>query len=186
MKIFNEIEKFVEINSDEKAILLEYLKVININKGDIILEQDRSNDFIGFLDAGILRSYRTDKSGNDITYHFFEEGSFFTDLYSFNQSKKSKVTIEALSNCTIYAFNKKTFKELEYKLENWSCFALQYYQAKSACLLNFNAKVKNSNANDAYNLFSKYYKQAIKESPKKYIASFLGMSKYTLSRIRLL
>ncbi len=185
MKIFKEIEKYIEINSNEKTILLESLKLININKGDIIQEQDKSNDLVGFLEAGILRSYRTDKSGNDITYHFFEEGSFFTDLYSFDKSKKSEVAIEALSNCTIYTFDKKMFKELEYKIENWSCFALQYYQEKSSCLLNFNAKVKNSTAFEAYNLFSKYYKQAIKKSPQKHIASFLGMSKYTISRIRL-
>lgn len=48
MKIFKEIEKYIEINSNEKTILLESLKLININKGDIIQEQDKSNDLVGF------------------------------------------------------------------------------------------------------------------------------------------
>ena len=82
-------------------------------------------------------------------------------------------------------FNSKIFKDLENQIDEWSCMALKYYQSKSACLLNFHSQIKNYNSEDAYHLFSKYYKLAVKESPKKHIASFLGMSKYTISRIRL-
>ncbi len=185
MKIFKEIEKHIEISEDEKKILLQSLKFSKIKKGDIVLKQNESSNFLGFIDKGILRSYAKDESNNDSTYHFFEQGSFFSDLYSFNLFEESKVTIEALADSEIYTFDKNTFNYLEDNIENWSSFAFQYYQLKSSCLLNFNTKIKCMSAGDSYNLFSKYYKQAIKESPKKHIASFLGLSKYTISRIRL-
>ena len=185
MKIFREIEKYIELSDVEKKIIILSLKLRKVKKGDIVLKQNESSNFLGFIDKGILRSYAKDESNNDITWHFFEQGSFFSDLYSFDLFEKSKVTIEALSDSEIYTFDKNTFNYLENNINSWSSFALQYYQLKSSCLLNFNAKIKSMSAIDSYNLFSKYYKQAIKESPKKHIASFLGMSKYTISRIRL-
>ena len=80
MKIFKEIEKHIEISEDEKKILLQSLKFRKIKKGDIVLKQNESSNFLGFIDKGILRSYAKDESNNDTTYHFFEQESFFSDL----------------------------------------------------------------------------------------------------------
>jgi len=185
VKIFNEIEKFIKLSDRDRIVLIQHLQLKKIKKGELLCQQGQSNDFIGFVENGLLRSYAPDKNGNDVTHHFFEEGSFFLDLFSYNQTDKSSVNIEALTDCELYMFDSKIFKDLEAQIDEWSCMALKYYQSKSACLLNFHSQIKNYNSEDAYQLFSKYYKLAVKESPKKHIASFLGMSKYTISRIRL-
>ncbi len=185
MKIINEIEKYINLNRENKNLILNSLKLNEYKKNDVLISQDGSNDCIGFVESGLLRSYKINEQGDDITCHFFEEGSFFVDLLSFNSSPYSSVSIEAIIDSKVYIFNSETFKKLENSIEDWSCFALKYYQLKSSCLINFHTKIKHCNSKDAYALFGKYYKQTVKESSKKHIASFLGISKYTLSRSRL-
>ena len=185
MKIFNEIEKYISLSDRDRIVLIQNLQIKKIKKGTLVCRQGQSNDFIGFIENGLLRSYAVDKNGNDITNHFFEEGSFFLDLFSYNQTEKSSVNIEALTDCELYMLDSNICKNLENQIDGWTCMALKYYQSKSSCLLNFHSQIKNYNSEDAYHLFSKFYKLAVKESPKKHIASFLGMSKYTISRIRL-
>ena len=84
--------------------------VINLSvKNDVLISQDGSNDCIGFVESGLLRSYKINEQGDDITCHFFEEGSFFVDLLSFNSSPYSSVSIEAITDSKVYIFNSETF-----------------------------------------------------------------------------
>ena len=192
MKIFNEVEKYIKLSDRDRIVLIQHLQLKKIKKGELISQQGQSNDFIGFVENGLLRSYDLDENGNDVTHHFFEEGSFFRDLSSYNQTENSynktekfSVNIQALTDCELYILDSDICEDLENQIDGWTCMALRYYQTKLTCLLNFHSKIKNYSSEDAFHTFSKYYKLAVKESPKKHIASFLGMSKYTISRIRL-
>ena len=53
------------------------------------------------------------------------------------------------------------------------------------CLLDFQRKIIHSSSSDSFTLFSKSYNQAFNSAPKKHIASFLGVSPFTLSRIKI-
>ena len=63
MKIFNEIEKYIKLSDRDRIVLIQHLKLKKIKKGELLCLQGQSNDFIGFVENGLLRSYASDKNG---------------------------------------------------------------------------------------------------------------------------
>lgn len=185
MRIIEEIEKYIKLTDSNISLIMDSLELQTIDKNINLINAGESNNFIGFVEEGVLRSYKIDELGNDVTCHFFEQGSFFTDLFSYNKMDKISVSIEPLVNSKVYIIKDESLKDFELKIGSWNRFALEYYQMKTACLFNFQNKIKRCSANQAYSLFNKYYKHATQFSSKKHIASFLGVSRYTISRSKL-
>ena len=179
------IENSVLLSKNSKNILMESFTPFLVKKGTIIHEDGKVMNKIGFISSGLFRSFKIDSLGSEITIDFFQRGSFFTDLESYYKQTRSEVSIESLTESSIYFLDRKTINKLYKNVPEFVEFERLYTNKISACLLSFQKKINSLNSNDSYLLFSKMYNQAIKFSPKKYIASFLGMSPFTLSRIKL-
>ena len=96
-----------------------------------------------------------------------------------------KVFIEALVDCDLYVFNRTSLDIIKKEIPEWASFEQIYRAQISMCLLNFQRKIIHSSSIDSFTLFSKSYNQAFNSAPKKHIASFLGVSPFTLSRIKI-
>lgn len=179
------IENSVSLSRNSKNILMESFTPCLVKKGAIIHEDGKIMNSIGFISSGLLRSFKIDSKGNEITIDFFQQGSFFTDLESYYKQTRSEVTIESLTDSSIYFLNREIINKFYKNVPEFVEFEIFYTNKISACLLSFQKKINYLNSNDSYLLFSKVYSQAIKFAPKKYIASFLGISPFTLSRIKL-
>ena len=70
-------------------------------------------------------------------------------------------------------------------IDGWIDFENNYFQNKILCTLHFYQKISQLNALESYKLFIDKYENIANKANKKYIASFLGLSSYTLSRLRL-
>ena len=185
MKVFSEISKILKLDDNQIQLVKSHLVKNTLSKNDQFLNSDSRNDKIGFIEKGLLRSYSYDDAGNEITHDFFQEGSFFTDLNSYFNNDLSKVSIEALVDCDLYVFNRTSLDIIKNKIPEWASFEQIYRAQISMCLLDFQRKIIHSSSSDSLTLFSKSYNQAFNYAPKKYIASFLGVSPFTLSRIKI-
>ena len=179
------INSIIPLNEDNKKILLSSMEKRDIKKGVPIINEGEKNNLIGFISSGLFRSYLKTESGEQLTLDFFQMGSFFTDLNSYYLMSQSKVNVEAVVDSTVFFLDRKTITELYKLIPEFYKFEIIYKEKISLCLLSFQKKINHLGAYDSYKLFSKTYKQALCESPKKYIASFLGISPFTLSRIKL-
>ena len=175
------INSIIPLNEDNKNILLSSMEKRDIKKGIPIINEGEKNDLIGFISSGLFRSYLNTESGEQLTLDFFQMGSFFTDLNSYYLMSQSKVNIEAVVDI-LYFLDRKTIAELYKLIPNF--INLKLYTRKIYFVYSVFKKINHLGAYDSYKLFSKTYKQALCESPKKYI-SFLGISPFTLSRIKL-
>jgi len=185
MKVITEINKILKLDDDQIQLIKSHLVKNTLSKNDQFLRLDSRNDKIGFIDKGLLRSFSYDEEGNEITHDFFQQGSFFTDLNSYFNCTLSKVVIEALVDCDLYVFNRTSLDIIKKEIPEWASFVQIYRAQISMCLLNFQRKIIHSSSIDSFTLFSKSYNQAFNFAPKKHIASFLGVSPFTLSRIKI-
>ena len=185
MKVISEINKILKLNDDQTQLIKSHLVKNTLNKNDQFLKSDSRNDKIGFIERGLLRSYSYDDVGNEVTHDFFQEGSFFTDLHSYFNNSLSKVFIEALVDCDLYVLNRTSLDIIKNEIPEWASFEQVYRAQISMCLLDFQRKIIHSSSSDSFTLFSKSYNQAFNSAPKKHIASFLGVSPFTLSRIKI-
>lgn len=160
----------------EKTEIIEFPARYKLIKSGFIAKR------IFFVEKGAIRSYHL-KDGNEIATWFTFENEFITSFYSFISSEPSHETIELLEDSILHAL---TFDDL-------NALTIKYPEInhlyRKVLELNFVKQEKKLNerfdsAKDKYqNLMSKY-PEILQRVPLGYIASYLGITQSTLSRIR--
>ncbi len=184
-KVFDLINKFATVSEAEYAVLEQKLKATSFDRNDCFIEIGQKNERLGFLHKGLLRSYYYDDNGNEVTTAFIQENVFFSELNSYQTDKPSERNIEALEPSEISILTSDDLLEVRDAISSWSVFERKYYELILKEKVNFQRKLYSGTKKEAYQLFVDTYRQAAQYAPRQYIASFLGMTPYTLSRIKL-
>ncbi len=152
-------------------------------KNEIIIHCGDSTTNIGLVLDGMVRSYYIDSEGNDITRWFGETGQLCIDegLYGY---KESPCTWHTLSDCTIVFVNTSKFKSIIMSHENLKTIYIDMLERA----LRYKVYRENGflveNATERYLHFRKKYPGLCHQVKLSYIASYLGITPETLSRIR--
>lgn len=147
-----------------------------LNEGDI-------SNYLIFIERGCVRSW-FNRDGDDITVQFFFEGSFVSSFESFKNSKPSLFNLETIEPSVLYVIHKddlftagKILSELKDIINDFLSIRLYHYQKL------FLSRIKNS-PQRRYEELIKESPEIIKRVPHHYIASYLGITPVSLSRIR--
>lgn len=165
-KRFQEI--FVETEVPPKTILLR--------EGEIAGK-------IYFIKMGCLREW-FNKDGKDVTFQFFFENQPVASIDSFMNQKPSLFTIESIEPSQILSISKSDFDEL---LSRYPRFKEEYENLIFSRLRNYSqlflSRIKDS-PQERYEDLLKNHPEIIQRIPQHYIASYLGITPISLSRIR--
>lgn len=188
VKMFEIFEKYLRMHT---AISVEDLELIRagsvqrtMRKWQPILQDGeiwRTNCFIA---AGCLRLYRLDNEGKDHTLRFAVDNWWITDFESYNHSTPSLYNIEALAASTIITWTKEKWGELTEAipvLRNFNDTLLaNSYEASQRRIYS----LISCSAEEKYTEFQKTYPNVFNRVPLHMVASYLGISRETLSRLR--
>lgn len=165
------------------AYLEEHLKVREVGKRKYILKQGRTCCNIYFVKNGLLRCYYI-KDDKEINSWFMKEGDVIISVESFFNQLPSHENIQALEDSILYYIE---YNELQYLYHNHPEFNFvgrklveKYYQLSEKRLLS----LRMQKAAQRYRFVMDNFPQIIQRVPSKYIASYLGITEETLSRIR--
>ena len=183
-KISKIINDFITIDSDAVDLITSKWVLQEYKVQENFIEIGQQNTVVGFLKKGLLRSYYYDDHGNEQTTAFIEENSFFSELKSYKTNLPSERTIEALEASEIYILTNNDITELRKIIADWQQFEIRYFEKIVKEKIEFQRAVTIGSKKEALELFIKLYPQSSKFAPRQYIASFLGMTPYTLSRIK--
>lgn len=170
-----------------KVDVLEYtrhLKNIQIKKGEHFQMQGCSARYMGYIDSGKFRYYKVDKEGNERTLWFNKSFPFIGDYHSFLKRTNAELCIQAMEDYEIILFNYEQMMELfdtnidTQKLRTTIAERSMFGWRNIALALYFDT------AEERYIELLNDYPDIEKEIPLKHIASTLGISPETLSRIR--
>ncbi|MEN2281656.1 Crp/Fnr family transcriptional regulator [Algoriphagus sp. SE2] len=170
--------------SDESFRLLKSIAIEkNIEKNQILFYPNKPINRILFLKKGLLRGYKI-IDGKDFTHHFFFENWFATDFTSFLKGTPNQIFIESIENSNYLEFNKKELTNL-YN-ESPQIERLGRVIAEKAFLSTVEklADMQLLNLNEKYDALVKRDPELFQRVPQKYIASYLGVSEQSLSRIK--
>ncbi len=151
-------------------------KVVLLHEGEI------SNN-IYLVKKGCLREW-FNKDGKDITFQFFFDGQPVASIDSFMNQKPSLFTIESIEPASIVSLERKDFEKLlntypEFK-NGFLEFMFQRFGNYSQLFL---SRIKDT-PQERYDELVKNHPEIIQRVPQHYIASFLGITPISLSRIR--
>ncbi|MEJ0033386.1 MAG: Crp/Fnr family transcriptional regulator [Bacteroidota bacterium] len=136
-----------------------------------------------YIEKGCLRSW-FNNSGKDITFQFFFEGEGVSSVESFRTNQPSLFTIETIEPCTLLNISKKDFQfiidnspMIRKEIEEQTFKRLVFYQKL------FLSRIKN-NPRERYEELIQQRPQILQRVPQHHIASYLGITAVSLSRIR--
>lgn len=178
------LKKWIDISETEEKVILSYFEEISIRKKKELLVPDDVCKYIYFIIKGCLRSYYVDVKGVEHIYQIRMDNNWISDLESFFSQHPSKYYIEALEDSQLLRISSEDL-ELLYKevpiLERY--FRILFQKAYVNALERLNTTMWDS-AIDRYNNMLKENPDMFQRVPLVYIASYLGITPESLSRIR--
>ena len=179
-----QIERFVKLSDVEWKMLLPHLTLRQLNKHDLLAEEGKKADEIGFVLEGMLRHYYT-INGEERTTYFYFENHFVTSYISCITGLPSQLTIEALSDCTLIVFPYKTLSALFETNLNWQKFGRLIAEYLAIGLEERMVGLLTLSPEERYlELVHGNKKKIIERIPQHYIANYLGITPVSMSRIR--
>ena len=178
--------KSKEISLDKESIYLlqNIFKPRLLKKDMFFLQEGEKSNEIGIIVKGIFRSYYIDKIGNDITKYFYEEGGLLFSYAAYLCKTQSMYYIQALEDSEILVAKISDFEKIvegNYKL-------LLFYKKMIDSFLIMKEEHANSfkllDSLGRYKQFLEAHPELEKRLKQYHIASYLGITPVSLSRIR--
>jgi CRP-like cAMP-binding protein len=177
------LKSYSEITEEVWALARTKLKIKNIYKKGYFVREGELPDKIGFVIKGLFRAYySTDiKEG---TVYFRSENRFLNAYSARIDGTKSKYSIQALEDSLIFYFFLDDFEEMSTIHSCWSKIYNRYAEVVYLEKENREKSLLCHEAKQRYEYFKTVYPELLDRIPQYMIASYLGISSETLSRIR--
>ncbi|WP_313580958.1 Crp/Fnr family transcriptional regulator [Chishuiella sp.] len=174
---------FGVLNNDELKSITSLFKIEKLNKGDFFLETNKKCNRLSFIQSGYLRIF-LETENKEITQWISPKGYFVTDLSSFIFDKPARWTIQALTETVIYTIEKKEYEKLNKIVKQWNELEKLFIVHCFTTLEDRIFSHLSMTAEERYISFFENNKELFNHVPLNYIASMLGMTPETFSRIR--
>jgi len=137
-----------------------------------------------FVERGLLRSFTDDEHGHEYTMQFASEGWWISDMASFFSDERSKYNIEALEESDLLLMTKEAMDELLEAVPQIHRYFLNLMQNHIIALQRRINVVQSMSAEETYLKLMEVNPDLINRASQQHIASYLGISPETLSRVR--
>jgi CRP-like cAMP-binding protein len=174
--------KNLPLSDQTKLEIGRHLEILNLNKRHLLIQENQRHDFAYFVIKGAVRSFYL-KDGIEVNTWFALENDMVGSLKNFNDNP-SRETMELVENSTLIAINIKKIKPLmlsNIQIANFINAIIEEYALFLEDKFYFSQMM---NSIDKYLTLVDKQPQLLQRIPLTYIASFLGITRETLSRLR--
>ena len=167
---------------DAKGILQHFHRE-EIAKGELLIREGQTARKMYFVEDGILRTFYYDKD-KEVTSWFYVEKQFVSSWHSFYAQSPSFENIETLEDCTLYSISYSDYQELLNMDTSFGVFGRKLAEKFIVALDYFSKSYQFLTAREKYNLILDTFPGIDQRVSLGLIASIMGASRETLSRIR--
>lgn len=183
-KTLNEIGQIYSPLSDEcQQKFISNSKLITYCKGDIVVREGQCSKKGYLIVEGCARAYYL-KDGKDISDWFTFENQFMASIISFFSNQPSPHYVEFVEKSTVLEFSKETVDFLSNKFHDFERFISKVVTETMLGLCERLHTIQFSRAEERYQNLICIYPNITQRIPLTHIASYLGITLETLSRIR--
>lgn len=173
-----------EIKEEELNFLRKQVSVSTYHKKSLYLSPKAVQKSIGFIGAGLIRTYYMDENGKDITLAFNKEGDYVTDYLAFIKQAHTNYYFECLEDCTVVNLPYVAIRDGYNRFKVFE----KYGRLIAEKVLEVRIKRVDSflfhNAEDRYLEFVSENPGLLNRIAVTHLCSFLGTERQTLTRIR--
>ena len=177
----NTIPRLNILETEDLQEAKEYFTLETLSSGDIILAPGSICKKLYFISSGLVFSYNRARS---ILWYEFE-GNAFTDINSFYTQKPGDNYIEVAEDRTALVSISYDKLQTLYKMSHkWALWGTQFKEAEIVRLVSYYESLRVKDASKRYFDLVASHPEALQRIPLGHIASYLGISQVSLSRIR--
>ncbi|GAA3598178.1 Crp/Fnr family transcriptional regulator [Flavivirga amylovorans] len=174
----------VPIPKSEAEEIANTFHPIQLKKGDFLLRGNHINNDYFYLEKGLMRTFLFDLKGNEITTDFFIENNIVFEVTSFFNRVHSETNIQAITDCSGFRISYDELNTLFHNKPAFRDFGRAILVKEFITSKKRNYGMINRTAEERYQNLLSSKSQIIQQAPLKYIASYLGITDSTLSRLR--
>jgi CRP-like cAMP-binding protein len=164
--------------------IAEQFNLKHISKNDFLLKDGQvCNEYL-FLEKGFMRAFAYDTDGNDVTTNFYLDKQVVFEVSSFFNRTISKENIQAMDDSTAWFITYEQLNKLFHTLPEFREFGRSVLVKGFASLKNRMLSMITETAEERYAALLKNNPEIFQHAQLKHIASYLGITDTSLSRIR--
>ncbi len=181
--IYKLLKSVAPFTNDELEEVIKLFRVELIRKNDFISKEGLICDRLAFIRTGLMRSFYNIKD-KDTTTYFLGPGSIAVAMSSFIEMKPAFENIQAIEDSEVLILTKKTLESLYHKSWKWQQTGRLIIEKYYVIMEKRSIALQTLSAKERYNMLMHEHPGLLLKVPLHYVASYLGISPETLSRIR--
>lgn len=183
-QLINYLLQFGHLNQQQIDLIKSKVVIKTTKKDEYYHEAGRIPREIIFLTEGIMRVCYYNNKGEEITKYFLEENRFIADVNSFNQGIPSTEYLQAITDCEYIVLSKTALDDLSQTIVGWDAIIAKITAKALAEKVNRISSMMTADATERYLTFLNNFPMLANRIPLSYLASYLGITQSSLSRIR--
>ncbi len=182
--LFEYLKKDISLKQEEIELICSYFHTECLKREKPLLLEGNKYKKIVFVVDGILRVHVIDNNGEEVVKNFIEPNCFFAEMDSLERNHNSLINLSTVTDCILLTLSKLDSDKLIIQFPKWE------YLIKVGAMQAMNSMIRKQeflrigNSAEQYQYFVKHFPLLAKQVPLKYIASYLGITQSSLSRIR--
>lgn len=169
--------------ADILDVICSMFEVAHLKKGEVFVRSGAYCKQMAFIENGLMRVFALYED-KEVTQWISKEEEYVADLASFLFNVPSRWSIEALTDCTVYTLTRSKYDEMGNLIPEWPDIEKGFW---AHCFTNLENRVFqfiSLNAEERYRQYIEHNGDIAARVPQQHIASMLGMTPETLSRVR--
>jgi len=178
-----QIEKITALTDKEFEYILSHFVSKKFKKHQFVLQEGANapNDF--FILSGCLKSYFTDKNGKEHILQFGMQDWWITDYQAYYNQSKATINIDCIEDSELLCLTFQNREKLCAEMHKIEHFFRKKTNKRNVALQQRILSLLSNNAKEKYDQLLQLYPQLFQKVPKQLIASYLGVTRETLSRL---
>lgn len=181
--ILDKIKSYYPVSDEAFLALQSEMRLVHYPKNTILVSSGSTDHNVYFIENGVTRSI-FHKDGIDTTTWFSMEGDITFGMYSLYHNQPSVESVQTLTDCDIYVISIERLNALYEKYIDIANWGRVLHQDTNRLLSHIFVERLQLPPKERYGCFLQHFPGLLNRVKLKYVAEFLGISIYTLSRIR--
>ncbi len=178
------IKELIAVDDEALPLIDNFFKYKTLAKGDFLYRDGDTVNYASFVNTGLFRTYIIDELGTEHILQFALPGWWTGDLGSFISGTTTKFYVEALENSEVLIISKESWDELLGSAPFYLDYHRKLLERALVATQNRLLETFSTDASHKYQQLLESFPDILQRVPQYMIASYLGMSRETLSRVR--
>lgn len=180
----NYILQFGNLNKQQTDFIMSKAKMLELHKEKYFSEAGKIPRLVGFILEGVVRFCYYNNKGEEITHHFIDENNFVSDQQKFEAQVVASEYIQAVTDCKLLVFSKKDWDDIGNTIVGWDAITGLILKNCLLKTIERRSPLVSEDATTRYLSFIEHFPGLVNRIPLSHIASYLGITQQSLSRIR--